>query len=177
MEIRPNEVESIEDIGELNGHPVRMARLHGGLCVAIGRNSGADEALAAGSHPAIVRYNVEKNFRGFQPSMMKSEADQFEIREHTHALGAGSPYGLYSLKKNNEIDFVLTKSGVEKLRYTATIEPDCIRVNAPLDVDSKPELAAAASRAVAHLAAARAVEEGKTNIAVRGKTFKAASVL
>jgi hypothetical protein len=180
MQIVPSEVESIDEIGELNGKPVKMARLKGGLCIAIGSQGGTEEALAAGSHPAIVRYNVEKNFRGFQPYIMKSETEDKEVREHSYMLAAEAQkngYALYSLKKNSEIEFVLTKSGVERLRYGAEILLNELKLDVPTNIDALGSESNIASQAIAHIAAARALEEGCEYVRVRENVVKASEVV
>lgn len=65
MNITPNEISEIEEIGTMNGLPVKLLTTKGGFRIAVGRNQGkqVDEALAAGSHPAIVKYNLENSTR------------------------------------------------------------------------------------------------------------------
>src|SRR5258706_429515 len=90
MKLTPNEIDSIEDAGMLDGAAVKLLRTKGGFWMAVGRPRGKfrDEALAAGSHPAIVRYNLERQFPGFQPAMMKSElaSDPSKVERHSHFL-------------------------------------------------------------------------------------------
>jgi len=74
--IDPAEVSEVSTIGELNGEEVKLVKLRGGFYIGIkaGRD-GNNDPLAAGSHPAIVKYSIEKKFSGaYHPNMMKSEA-------------------------------------------------------------------------------------------------------
>lgn len=115
MNIKPNEVDRVEEAGTMHGSPVKLIRLKGGFWICIGRKKGhsAEEALAAGSHPAIVKYNMEKQFPEFQPIMMKSE-DNIEpiVEKHSHYLSEDlrkSGHEIYSLQTGNEVEFHVTK--------------------------------------------------------------------
>ena len=129
MQIKPNEVENIKVIGELNGQPVKLLKTIGGYHVAIGaktKGSKTVEPLAAGSHPALVNHQIEKEFKkDFQPSIMKSEAETFPIvKEFTNKLSqqmVNEGFQVFSLKKNNEINFIATKHGAEVVNFSGYI--------------------------------------------------------
>lgn len=136
MQISPNEIESIEEAGLLNGSPVKLLRTKGGFWIATGRQkAGArDEALAAGSHPAIVKYNLEKNFMGFQPAMMKSETaiNPAIVEKHTKHLAEDlqkSGHDVYSIQTGSHIEFQLTKHDVKIGTVQTHLERDAIVVN------------------------------------------------
>lgn len=120
MRINPEEINHIEEAGELDGNPVKMIRTKGGFWLAVGRvgGRGVDTALGAGSHPAIVRYHVEKQFPNFRPSMMKSVLfnDDTKVEKFTHLLPADlqkSGHDLYTIQKGHEIEFQMTKQNMK----------------------------------------------------------------
>jgi len=128
MQITPNEIETIEDAGLLDQSPVKMIRTKGGFWIAVGRPKGKirEEALAAGSHPAIVKYNLEKQFPGFQPSLMKSEgmSDQTIVERHSHFLTSDlrkSGHDVYSVQNDNKIDFYITKQNMQVAAFSSKI--------------------------------------------------------
>jgi len=125
MQINPSEIDSVEEAGILDGSPVKLVKLKGGFWIGIGRPKGKmrEEALSAGSHPAIVKYNIEKQHPNFQPSMMKSEffADNTIVDRHSHFLSDDlrkSGHEIYSVQAGPKIDFHITKYG----QNVATIE-------------------------------------------------------
>lgn len=136
MKISPNEIESIEDVGLMHGSPVKMLRTKGGFYIAVGRNQGKtqDEALAAGSHPAIVKYNLEKQYHSFQPAMLKSEVSLSAavVTKHSHFLSEDlqkSGHDVYSVQSGTSIEFQVTKHDVKIGSIQATLEKDAIVVN------------------------------------------------
>lgn len=134
MQLTPNEIDSIEDAGVLDGNAVKLLRTKGGFWMAIGKPRGKfkDEALAAGSHPAIVRYNLEKQFPGFQPSMMKSElmSDPSKVDRHSHFLSDSlrkSGHDLYSVHIGNKIEFQITKQNMKIHSVEAHVEDGAMK--------------------------------------------------
>jgi hypothetical protein len=119
MNITPNEVDTIEDAGMIDGSPVKLLRTKGGFWMAIGRPRGKfrDEAIAAGSHPAIVRYQLEKQYPTFQPVLQKSEnmADMAKVEKHSHYLSDSlrkSGHDIFSIQTPGKIEFQITKQNV-----------------------------------------------------------------
>jgi hypothetical protein len=120
MNITPNEVDTIEDAGTMDGNPVKMLRTKGGFWMAVGRPRGRykDEAIAAGSHPAIVRYQLEKQYPTFQPVMMKSELaiDTSKVVKHSHFLSDSlrkSGHDIFSIQNGADIEFQITKQNMK----------------------------------------------------------------
>lgn len=115
MRITPDEISNIEDIGTLNKKPVKLIKLKGGFHVAIGRKKGSinEEALGAGSHPAIVKYNLEKQYPDFEPIMMKSEGfNEPIVEKHSHFLSEElrkSGHDIFSIQDGPEVEFQVTK--------------------------------------------------------------------
>ena len=110
MQITPEEIESVEEIGTLDGNKVRLLKTRGGWFCATGRKKGSlqDEALAAGSHGAIVKFNLEKQNPGYQPTLMKSESllNPTIVMDHSHLLDLDlikSGHDIYSIQTYEKI--------------------------------------------------------------------------
>lgn len=119
MQITPNEVDTVEDAGMIDGSPVKLIRTKGGFWIATGKPRGKfkEEAIAAGSHPAIVRYQLEKQYPTFQPIMQKSEnlADLAKVEKHSHYLSDSlrkSGHDIFSIQTPGKIEFQITKQNV-----------------------------------------------------------------
>lgn len=147
MQINPKEVESITTVGKLNDEDVKLLKTRGGLNILIGRKSKKgkkkDDVLAAGSHQGIALYQIEKQYgNDFQPSMFKSEHDIAEtVTEKTDLLPkevseAGAE--MYVIKKNNDLEFIVTKFGVTICKYEAEIKKNNLFVT---DHKFRPEYA------------------------------------
>ncbi len=129
MNLTPNEIDSVEDAGMMNQRPVKMIRTKGGFWIAVGHRKGSieQEALAAGSHPAIVKYNLEKQYPEFQPSMMKSENynSMAKVEKHSHFLSdelRKSGHDIFSIQGDNSIEFQITKQNAQIHSVVGTME-------------------------------------------------------
>jgi hypothetical protein len=169
MNITPNEIESIEDVGMMNGAPVKLLRTKGGFHIAVGRANGkmVDEALAAGSHPAIVKYNLEKQYTSFQPAMMKSEIslNPAVVTKHSHYLSDDlkkSGHDMYSIQSGTNIEFQITKHDVKIGTVQATLEKDAIVVN---NMNVSKEF----SHALAGATTEKALSCGAAKVRIQGK--------
>lgn len=168
MNITPNEIESIEDVGMMNGSPVKMLRTKGGFHIAVGRNGKpTDEALAAGSHPAIVKYNLEKQYASFQPTMMKSEIsiNPAVVTNHSHYLSEDlkkSGHDVYSIQSGTNIEFQITKHDVKIGNVQATLEKDAIVVKSM-------NIAKEFSHALAGATTEKALSCGAAKVRIQGK--------
>ena len=136
MNITQNEIDAIEDAGMLDGNPVKMIKTKGGFWIAVGRPKSKlkEEALAAGSHPAIVKFNIEKQYPNFQPAMMKSEfvSDSSVVDKHSHFLPDSlrkSGHDLYSIQDGPSIDFHITKHNMNLSTVHGDIVNDMIVIN------------------------------------------------
>ena len=129
MEIKPEEVKQIKTIGSLHGDEVKLILTKGGFNVAVGRrnkNSKKVEALAAGSHAALVNHQLTKQFKNsFEPVLAKSESEQMEkVEDKSNLLPAEiSDKGieLYILSKSNKLDFVVYKHGITLGEYNTEV--------------------------------------------------------
>jgi len=129
MQLNPEEIDTIDDIGMLNGHPVKMLRFKGGFFCIVGNEKGKSQPspLATGSHPAIAKFALSKQYPDFQPSMMKSEhySDTSMVEKHSHFLSnelRKSGHDLYSVQDGQNIDFHITKYNINISSVKANIE-------------------------------------------------------
>lgn len=136
MDIKADEIESIKVIGELNNSEVKMMRLYGGFHVAVGlkkKGQKNPEVLAAGSHPALVSHQLTKEYSDdFKPKLCKSESEQFPtVEEVTNRLSPdtlGFGVEAYILEKNNKIEFIFSKYGVDLIKYEGVIENNSLSI-------------------------------------------------
>jgi len=170
MKLSPNEIDSVEDAGLMNGAPVKLLRTKGGFWIATGRSRGknVDEALAAGSHPAIVKYNLEKQFPNeFQPIMQKSEVslNPAVVTKHTHFLSEDlqkSGHDIYSIQSGSNIEFQVTKHDVKVASIQSSLESDSLVIS-ELNIDKQyaPALAGATTEKALSCGAAKVRIQGK----------------
>lgn len=135
MKITANEIAQIEEnVGTLDQSPVKMIRTKGGFWIALGKPKGKsrEEALAAGSHPAIVKYNLSKQYPQFQESLMKSESfseGDALVDKHSHFLSEDlrkSGHDIYSVQNGPDIAFHITKQNVKIGIASGNLENDTI---------------------------------------------------
>jgi len=127
MFIDPSEIDSVEDIGDLDKkNKVRLVKTVGGLHLAVGKDKDSkdDKILAYSSHPAIVKHQLRKRFpMRFAESMAKSEGAPAEVaRSYSHNLPAqlrDGGYDIFSLRKGMETTFVVTHDNMEILKAEA----------------------------------------------------------
>ncbi|NJO48119.1 MAG: hypothetical protein HC840_00220 [Leptolyngbyaceae cyanobacterium RM2_2_4] len=169
MNITPNEISEIEEIGTMNGLPVKLLTTKGGFRIAVGRNQGkqVDEALAAGSHPAIVKYNLEKQYAAFQPAMMKSEVSMSPavVVNHSHFLSEDlkkSGHDVYSVQSGTNIEFQITKHDIRVGSIQTTLEKDSLVVN-------KMDMSKEFSHALAGATTEKALSCGAAKVRIQGK--------
>lgn len=128
MRITPEEIDKVEEAGTMNGGPVKLIRTKGGFWIAIGRKKGknSEEALTAGSHSAIVKYNMEKQFPDFQPNLMKSEgAVEAIVNKHSHYLSDDlkkSGHDIYSIQTGDSVEFHITHGNSQIAKVTGSLD-------------------------------------------------------
>lgn len=170
MQITAQEIAAIEETGMLDGAPVKMIRTRGGFWIAVGTPRGKfrEEALAAGSHPAIVKYNLSKQFPQFQEAMMKSEAFSEAdalVEKHSHFLTEElrkSGHDVYSIQKGPEVNFHITKHSMKIGEVKGHLE------NSSIVIDSLSAPAEFA-RALAGATAEKALSCGATKMRIDAK--------
>lgn len=168
MKITPEEIDTIEEIGMLHKDPVKMIRTKGGFWIAVGRprNKHREEALSAGSHPSIVKYNLSKLHPDFQPSLMKSETkmDSNIVKNHSHCLPKDlvkSGHDIYSVQNGNNIEFQITKQNVKIGSSDCTLENNSLIIK---NININKEF----SNALAKAATEKALECGTSDIKFQG---------
>ena len=131
MQITPNDIAEIEEAGMLHGNSIKLIRTKGGFWIACGRLKGKakEEALAAGSHPAVVKYNLEKQYPDFQPVMMKSEnfSENVIVEKHSHFLSdelRKSGHDIYSIQEGNNVRFDITKQNLKITSVDSTMDKE-----------------------------------------------------
>jgi len=130
VDISPKEVESVRVIGRLFDNDVKMVKTLGGFHIAVGKKKKKNteaEALAGGSHQAIVAHQLSKEFGSdFQPAIFKSEQDRLEdVEEKSQYLPSDQikkGVELFTLTKSTNINFILYKHGVTLGEYIAEAE-------------------------------------------------------
>lgn len=175
MNLKPSEIESIDEIGEMDGYPVRLVKCIGGFFMAIGKNrSGQDEALAGGSHAAIVKYTLEKKYSSFRPAMEKSEFSNNEkvigMSELVPKEFRNKGYDLHTLKKNEETEYVFSKHGSEIVTFKSFPLDNKLVVCSPNKTVKPDESFVTASLVKAVVREANSLH--KDIIAYREKLFK-----
>lgn len=160
MQLTPNEIDSIEEMGVLDGNPIKLLRTKGGFFMAIGKPRGKyrDEALAAGSHPAIVKYNLERQYPNFQPAMMKSEllSDNSVVERHSHFLSDSlrkSGHDVYSVQNGERIEFQITKQNTKLYAVESAIKDGALTFG-------KMQIGKEFTRALAGATAEKAIQCG-----------------
>jgi hypothetical protein len=169
MQLTPNEIDSIEDAGLLNGSPVKMIKTKGGFWIAVGRPQGkiTEEALAAGSHPAIVKFNLERQHPTYQPAMQKSElmGPESKVESHSHFLSDSlrkSGHDLYSVQTGDKVEFHITKQNAKVSSVNASFDKGTL-VFGDLNVDKK------FSRALAGATSEKVLSAGASKIRIQGR--------
>jgi hypothetical protein len=131
MKIDPKEVKTIKNIGNLHGEEVKMVATKGGLYLALGRKlkgKKGHEALAAGSHPALVLHQIEKEYKSeFQPSITKSEHDQLPTVTELQCTIKG--LSMFTLKEGTKVDVVIAKFGIEVCKCECEVDGSDFKIN------------------------------------------------
>ena len=123
MQIRPEDIDTIEEAGILDGQQVRMVRTKGGFWMA----ANSKGVLAAGSHPAIVKFQLSKMNPNFQPAMCKSENFESDsiVDKHSHFLSDDlrkTGHDIYSIQNGDDVEFHITKHNVKVAVVQALIK-------------------------------------------------------
>lgn len=157
MDIRPNEVESVKVVGNLFGEDVKLVKTFGGFYIAVGKkkkSTNKTEALAAGSHEAIVSHHIAKEYGvDFQPAMFKSEADQPGVVENkSNYLDRESiqkGIEIFTVLKNNRYEFLVYKQGVTLAKYDGLIKNQSLVIeNYSIKEQPNKSLVKAVSKAI-----------------------------
>ena len=129
MEIKKDEIKEIKKLGTLHGSEVKLITLKGGFHVGLGKkgkNSTKTDILAVGSHPALVSHQISKKYnQNFEQAMAKSEKDIMPtVRDFSNNLDSTQKnvlgLDIFALKKNEKIEFKITKHNFEIFSIQAT---------------------------------------------------------
>lgn len=129
MDIKEDEIKEIKKIGTMHGSDVKLVTLKGGFHIGLGKkksNSKKSEILAVGSHPAIVSHQINKKYdKDFEEAMSKSEKNaSFQVSNFSHNLSSAQKnvlgLDIYCIKKNENIEFNITKHNFEIFSVKAT---------------------------------------------------------
>lgn len=135
MKLSPEDIMTVQDIGTISKNPVKLLRTKGGYWIAFGRKKGSpkEEPLGAGSHSAIVKFNLEKQYPDFEPVLTKSENGLEPIVEkHSHFLSdelKKGGYDVYSIQTGNDIEFQITKNNLKVSEVSGKIDTDYLCLN------------------------------------------------
>lgn len=126
MNLKPDDIDVVEEAGILDGQPIKLVRTKGGFWLAANHKG----VLAAGSHPAIVKHQLSKMFANFQPAMCKSETySDALVDKHSHFLSDDlrkSGHDVYSIQIGNEIEFQVTKQNIKVASINTTLTDDSL---------------------------------------------------
>jgi len=135
MEIKEDEVKEVRKIGKLNDSEVKLVTLKGGFHIGMGvkdKNSKKSEILAVGSHPAIVSHQISKKYENkFEQAMAKNESEAMgSVSDYSHNLDSAQKnvlgIDIYAIKKNQELEFKVTKHNFEIFSIKATENSDSL---------------------------------------------------
>ncbi len=173
MKFNENEIDSIETIGELNGKPVKMIRLKGGLCVGVGQTGRSEsEVLGSASHPGILKYSLGKH-TAFKPALTKSETQEESVKDYSNTLPTllvKQGYGLYAIQKSfSQIDYVYTRNNIEQTTIPTLVKSEFIEVGTPTKNVPGAQIGFSLAKAVA----AEAITLKRPKISLNGKLFRA----
>lgn len=122
MEIKKDEIKDVKKLGTLNGSEVKLVTLKGGFHIGLGKkakNSKSADILAVGSHPALVSHQIVKKFDSkFEQTLNKSESESTSfVKEYSHNLDSADKsvlgLGVFAIKKNEQVEFKVTKHNFE----------------------------------------------------------------
>ena len=122
LNIRPEDIDTIDDAGVLNGQPVKLARTRGGYWMGIVNG----KVVSGGSHPAIVKHAIHKMFPDFQPALCKSENAGMDaiVDKHSHFLSdelRKSGHDIYSIQEGSNIEFQVTKHNIKVAGFNGSL--------------------------------------------------------
>lgn len=122
MEIKQDEIKETKKLGTLHNSEVKLISLKGGFHIGIGKkssNSQNSDILAVGSHPAIVSHQISKKYNTkFEEAMAKNEeGSSSTVCEYSHNLNSAQKnvlgLDIYAVKKNEQVEFKVTKHNFE----------------------------------------------------------------
>jgi hypothetical protein len=135
MEIKQDEIKEVKKIGTLHGSEVKLVTLKGGFHIGMGKKekgSKKSDILAVGSHPALVSHQISKKYKEkYEQKMQKNENEISEVVcEFSHKLSSTQKnvlgLDIYAIKKNENVEFKVTKHNFEVFSIQASESLDSI---------------------------------------------------
>jgi hypothetical protein len=175
MELIPSEIANIEEIGNLDGSPVKRIKTRGGLTLLAGNPKGKGlTILGCGSHQAIAMHQAKKAYPSMIANLMKSE---HETEETVTDISSFLPKNLYkngfslhSIKSDNEIVYSLSKFNKEIGKAKAELIEDSLVLSKSDTSLSKFDGFASS---LIQVTARDAIENNKEYVSLNGKSFAA----
>lgn len=129
MNLTPDDIDTVEDAGILDGQTIKLCRGRGGFWFAVHKG----KVISGGSHPAIVKHSISKMFPNFQPAMCKSEGfEESAVDSHSHFLSDDlrkSGHDIYSIQTGQNIEFQITKNNLRVASVTGSVQEDSLVIN------------------------------------------------
>jgi hypothetical protein len=128
VEIKEDEIKEVKKLGTLNGSEVKLITLKGGFHIGMGKKESSakkSDILAVGSHPALISHQISQKFKSkFEQSMAKNEKDQMpSLKDYSHNLTSTQKnvlgLDIYAMKKNENVEFTVTKHNFEIFSISA----------------------------------------------------------
>jgi len=156
MDIFPSEIDTVSVIGDMDGEPVKMVKTIGGLYMAVSKKNKKDAVLGAGSHAAIVSYNIKKANPSIKLSLMKSEGySSAVVHDLTSLLSLSDRqkgYDLFKIEENGKTTISLSKFASEKGSVELSEENGHLVCNKKLSPESMSFLKPISEAMVRHAA-------------------------
>jgi hypothetical protein len=131
LNLQPDDIDTIEDGGMLDGQPVKLVRTKGGYWMSVHKG----KVLSGGSHPAIVKHAISKMYHSFQPVMCKSEGfEDAVVDQHSHFLSDDlrkSGHDIYSIQTGENVEFHITKNNLKVASVSSSLEGDSLYFDEP----------------------------------------------
>jgi|GEM_PF-5471530 len=177
MKFDSKEVLSIEDLGEVDGSPVKAVSLVGGLVIGVKASGKSSQVIGSASHIGLLRHAIRKTVSGFRPSLMKSDSDEKEVVDYSSLLPGvllKSNYGLYAISESpSQIKYTLTHQS-DTQDHTSEFHMKGLIKNETLFLTKSGEnhpLISQISIALGKAAAKDAVRHGKKFVEFNGTRF------
>jgi hypothetical protein len=116
--IKPEEIKSIQDVGEVDKKKVKLIKTLGGLnVVSLEDEAGNHNPIFGSSHQAIALYNLNKKYgKAFIPYMTKNEENKEEVFDYSNKLNEAlrkKGYDLFLIKNETSLKIVLNHHNLE----------------------------------------------------------------
>ena len=174
MKFDSGEVLSIEDLGEMDGVPIKAVHFKGGFVAGVKSDGDKSKVLATASHLGILRFAIKKSCPSFRPALMKSESTEAPVTDSSSLLPetlSKSGYGLFAIHKNSlETEYSITKHCITEFFLTGLAKSDSIELS---KLSKQSPIISQVSIAIGKAAAREAVNASKEFIEFDGKKFDA----